>query len=212
MIEKKGPFYKYITPGEIYHAGLLHRQEKGKSRKCIQCTITKKGGVGVVDSLSKSHSTRIKSKRWHLNALAFIPNTCRSNAKTILGDKSIKSTNSHFTYNLRKALVLPSTEKRYRDLNGLQIRIINKMQRVPGIKEASRKPEVENAQTKSDRCFKCVEGIAGTSTYMIERENLNNNLKFKCRKCNNFIWKKHQHQIKYICEDCKEWKMHFLGT
>ena len=161
----------------------------------------KKGGVDVVDSLSKSHSTWIKSKRWHLNALAFIPNTCRSNAKTILGDKSIKSTNSHSTYNLGKALVLPSIEKRYRDLNGLQIRIINKMQRVHGIKEVSRKPEVENAQTKSGRCFKCVEGIAGTSTYMIERENLNNKLKFKCRKCNNFIWKKHQHQIEYICED-----------
>ena len=36
-----------------------------------------KGGVYVVDLLSTSHSTRIKTKRWSLNALAFIFDTCR---------------------------------------------------------------------------------------------------------------------------------------
>ena len=34
-----------------------------------------KGGVDVVDLLSTSHSTRIKSKRWPLNAFAFILDT-----------------------------------------------------------------------------------------------------------------------------------------
>ena len=65
-----------------------------------------KGGVDVVDLLSTSHSTTIKSKRWPLIALAFIFNACRSNAKIILGNNNIKLTNFKFTYNTGKALVL----------------------------------------------------------------------------------------------------------
>ena len=36
------------------------------------CMIIAKGGVDVVDLVSKSHSTRIKCKQWLLNAFAFI--------------------------------------------------------------------------------------------------------------------------------------------
>ena len=43
-----------------------------------------KGGVDVVDLLSTTHLTQIKSRGWPLNAHAFILDTCRSNAKTIL--------------------------------------------------------------------------------------------------------------------------------
>ena len=42
-----------------------------------------KGGVDIVDLLSTNHSTRIKSKRWPLNAYAFVLDTRRTNAKTI---------------------------------------------------------------------------------------------------------------------------------
>ena len=156
-----------------------------------------KWGVDAVDLLSRSHSTRIKTKRWPLNAVVFILDTCRSNGKTILADNGIQFINFELTYNLGKALI----KRRYRNSSGVQIRFINKMRRVLGVKEVSRKPDVENAQTKSGWCFKCVEGIVGTSRYKIERQKMNNKLKFKCRKCNNFIYKKHQHQIKYICED-----------
>ena len=66
-----------------------------------------KGRVNAVDLLSASHSTRIKTKRWPLNALAFIRDTCRSNAKTILEDNGIQFNNFEFTYNLDKALIIP---------------------------------------------------------------------------------------------------------
>ena len=89
-----------------------------------------KGGVYVVDLLSTSHSTRIKTKRWSLNALAFIFDTCRSYAKITLADNGIQSTNFEFTYNLGKTLILSSVKRQYRNLNGLQIRINNKMGRV----------------------------------------------------------------------------------
>ena len=42
-----------------------------------------KGGVDVVDIFSTTNLTRIKSRRWPMNALTFILGTCHSNAKTI---------------------------------------------------------------------------------------------------------------------------------
>ena len=35
-------------------------------------------------------------------------------------------------------------------------------------------------------------------------EKLNNNLKTKCLKCQNFICKKRQKELQFICEDCIE--------
>ena len=67
-----------------------------------------KGGVDIVDLLSRNHSTRIKSRRWPLNALAFVLDTCRTNPKRSLGDNNIKVNNFEFTYELGKALVLSS--------------------------------------------------------------------------------------------------------
>ena len=61
--------------------------------------------------LSKTHSTRIKFRRWILNTLAFIIDTCRLNAKTILQDDDIKLTNFEMIYNLGKELVLSALEE-----------------------------------------------------------------------------------------------------
>ena len=86
-----------------------------------------KGGVNVVDLLSRLHSTRIKSKRWPINAFAFILDTCRTNAKTILQDNSKPLSNFEFIYAIRKGLVLPAIQRRYANSNGLQIAVVNKM-------------------------------------------------------------------------------------
>ena len=69
------------------------------------------GGIDVVDLLSASHSTKIKSTRLVLNSFVLIQNTCKSDAKTILGDSILKFNDFEFTYNLGKALVLPLIEK-----------------------------------------------------------------------------------------------------
>ena len=52
--------------------------------------ITQRGGVDVVDLISSYLSTRIKSKRWPINSLAFLLDTVRTNAKTIICDNDIK--------------------------------------------------------------------------------------------------------------------------
>ena len=104
-----------------------------------------KGGVDVVDLLSTTHSTRKKKKnrRWPLNALAFILDTCRSNAKTILQDNGIKLANFEMTYNLGKELVLPAIRRRYSQSNGLKITVIYKISCFLGINALSARPQPE---------------------------------------------------------------------
>ena len=58
-------------------------------------------------------------------------------------------------------LVLPSIERRYENSNGFQIAIVNKMRRVLGIQEVSRRPQLEDIPAKCGRCFKCVKAIVG---------------------------------------------------
>ena len=132
-----------------------------------------KGGVDIVDLLSTNHSTRIKSKRCPLNALVFVLNTCRTNAKTIVGHSDIKVTNFEFTYVLGKALVLPSIQRRFENQSGLQIKIHNKMRHVLNIQEVNHGPQIKNQRTKSGCCFKCVDEIVGTADYKNKRETEN---------------------------------------
>ena len=138
--------------------------------------------------------TRIKSKRWPLNTLAFVLDTCRTNAKTILGDNNIKVTNFEFTYELGKTLVLPSIQRQFGNPNGLQIKILNKTRRVLNIQEVNHRPQIENQRTKCGRCFKCVDEIVGIADYENKREKLN--------ICSQFLCKVHQKSTNYVCEDC----------
>ena len=150
--------------------------------------------------LSASHSTRIKFKRWPINAFAFILGTCRTNTKTILQDNDKPLSNFEFTYAIGKGLVLPAIQRRYANSNGLQIEGVNKMRRVLGIKEAMH--HAVDISTKSGRCFKYIEAIMGSPNYIRERNRLNNKLKTKCFQCNKYICK--VHQVEFICGDCKQ--------
>ena len=124
-----------------------------------------KGGVHVADLLSTHHTTRIKSKRWPLNAFAFILDTVRTNSKTILSDNKVKLSNFDFTYVLGKALVLPSIQNRYQNNNRIQLPILQKIRRVFGIKETNRRTQIETPATLFGRCHVCVQEIVCTSQY-----------------------------------------------
>ena len=106
------------------------------------------------------------------------------------------------TFNLEKELVLQAIRRRYSQWNGLKIAVINKIRCVLGINEVSAHPKPENFNPTSVRCFKCVEAIVGKISYKAEEEKLNNKLKTKCSKCQKFIYKKHQTELQFICEDC----------
>ena len=98
-----------------------------------------KGDIDVVDLISTSYTTRIKNKRWPINAFAFILDTVWTNVKTILQESTAKLKVSNFevTYNLGKLLVLPQIERRYANPNGLQIDLMQHIWRALGISEVN---------------------------------------------------------------------------
>ena len=74
---------------------------------CSCNVLHTKGRADVTDLLSTNHSTRIKSKRWPLNALAIVLDTCWSGFKFIHRYNNIQFTSSEFVYVLGKSLLLP---------------------------------------------------------------------------------------------------------
>ena len=159
-----------------------------------------KGRVDIVDLLSIHHSTRVKSKRWPINAFAFIFDTARTNAKSILCENGKSLSNFMFTYELGKALLIPLVQRRYANVTGVRIGQIQKMRRVLGLSLVNRRPAQVDAQhVTKGRCHRCVEGIVGTESYKGDRKKLNNKIQIKCNNCNNFICKVH---TKVLCEAC----------
>ena len=129
VLEEKSVLYVYQEEKNVMLVSYIDKKKSGNKNVIVLTTMhgkvkvtndqrkkphvhvmydQTKGGADIVDLLSTNYLTRIKSKRWPLNALAFILDTCRTNAKTILGDNNIKVTNFQFTYELGKALVLPA--------------------------------------------------------------------------------------------------------
>ena len=150
-----------------------------------------KGGVDVVDLISCHHSTRMKSKLWALTAFAVMFDTIRTNSKTILEDNKKTYHNFEFTYQLRKALVLPKIQQRLENSNGLQIAVLQKVRSVLGLPEVNRRPlpDPETVVTQIGRCYEYVGSIVGIKIYKTDREKMNNKLKTKCRVCSGFIVK-----------------------
>ena len=68
-----------------------------------------KGRVDVVGLVSNDNTTKMKNRRWPINALVFVLDTFRTNAKTIPAESSDLVTASlfEFTYTLGKLLVPP---------------------------------------------------------------------------------------------------------
>ena len=140
--EERSILYVFDSDENILLVSYIDKKKSGKRNNVVLSTlhdkvrVTKderrkpdihklydhtKGGVDVVDLISISYTTRIKNKRWPINAFAFILDTVRTNAKTILQESTakLKMSNFEFTYALGKLLVLPQIERRYANPNGI---------------------------------------------------------------------------------------------
>ena len=162
-INKKKLDKKNVIVLSSMHDSVKVTEDQGRKPSVHAMYNYTKGGVDVVDLLSTSHSTRIKCKQWPLNAFAFILDTCRSNAKTILQTNRINKSSFEFTYSIGKALGFSADRRRCENSNGLQIKIVNKMRRFLGIQEVLGHPKPDKFIAITRRCFKCVESIAGTA-------------------------------------------------
>ena len=116
-IDKKKSGKKNVIVLSTMHDSMKVTNDQRKKPQIHSMYDHMKGGVDVVDLLSTSHSTRKKSKRWPINAFAFILDTCRTNAKAILQDNGKPLSNFEFTYAIGKGLVLPAIQRRYANSN-----------------------------------------------------------------------------------------------
>ena len=175
----------------------VSRDQRRKPQPIVYYDHTK-GGVDVVDLLSFSLSTRFKSKRWTLNALVFVLDTVRTNARTIFQEVTQgKISNFHFTWQLGMALVRPLIQTRYNNRNGLQALLINKISRVLDITlPALQQPAIEDNSGKL--CNFCLKECHGPRYKELKRK-LNTSVKSRCVKCEQTVCKKH---CKFICETC----------
>lgn len=218
--EEKSTLYVHEKDGEKTLVSYVDKKKSGKKNIIVLSTmhasvrVTKderrkpnihtfydytKGGVDVVDLVSSHNTTKMKVKRWPLNALAFILDTVRTNAKTILGESANPSILSsfEFTYQLGKLLVIPNIQRRYENNQGFKNELNQKMRRILGFAELDNVPRTSTSTV--GRCKVCVHNIVGKPDYKEKREKLNNKLKSKCEKCSDYLCKNH---TKAVCEIC----------
>lgn len=222
--EEKSTKYVYQSNGDILLVSYVDKKKSGKKNIVVLSTMHSgvsvtndqrkkpnvhlfydhtKGGVDIVDLISSHDTTKIKSKRWPINAFAYILDTVRTNSKVILQEASaaINLSTLEFTYNLGKMLVMPNVQRRYTNNNGRQMAVTQKMRRVLGIVEVNRSPSSSISNSNAGRCHICLESILGTPNYKSQRDKLNNKLKTKCEKCKEITCKVH---CAFICQSCAE--------
>ena len=219
--QEKSTLYAYQKDGEAMLVFYVDKEKSGKRNVVVLTTmhnsvsVTKdqrvkpnvhtfydhtKGGVDVVNLVSSHNTTKMKTRKWLVNALAFILDTVCTNAKAIISESQspVIQSSFDFTYNLAKSLVLPSIQRRYHNSTGLSSNIIGKMCLVLGIPVAIQQPAARPAPNVG-RCCICVEAITGTDNYKAMRERLNNKLKSKCKKCSEIVCKQH---MESVCSSC----------
>ena len=77
-IDKEKSGKKNVIVLSIMHDSVKVANDQRKKLQIHSMYDHKKAGVDVVHLLPTSHSTRIKSKRWTINAFTFILDTCRA--------------------------------------------------------------------------------------------------------------------------------------
>ena len=135
-----------------------------------------KGGVDVMDMISSNLSARIQSRRWPLNALAFVLDTARSNAQPILKDNNNDGNRSsfQFAWEIGESLIRPHILSLYKNSVGLQVPIWKRIQRVLEIEVPLVQQKPPKEPTDRQRCYMCLQEISGTPNYKEKRTNLGN--------------------------------------
>ena len=119
-----------------------------------------KGGVDVVDMVIGKYTTKYKTRRWTMNAFAYMLDTARTNAHTVFKEIKHDIRTFDFIWQLRILFVNANITRRFGNPVGLQQTIIIKIRQVFKVVESSKAADV-SMQGTSDRnwCHICIEEI-----------------------------------------------------
>ena len=96
-----------------------------------------KGGVDIVDLISAKVLTKMKTRRWKLNFFAFMLDTARTNAKTIVKENTLTKPLSTFQFNwkLGKSLVRSCIQRCHDNPVGLTHLLVKSICKVLAIEQ-----------------------------------------------------------------------------
>ena len=154
-----------------------------------------KGSVDVVDMVIGKYNTKYKTRKWTMNAFAYMLDAARTNAHTIFKEIEHDIHTFDFIWQLEMLLVNAHI-RRLANPVGLQQTVMCKVLKVA---ESPKAADV-GMQDASDRnrCHICIEEMRGQEKYK-ENKNKLATVKMSCKDCNNAVCKKH---LKYICQKC----------
>lgn len=163
-----------------------------------------KGGTDVIDQRIHFYTVHTKSRRWTMNALAYILDTARVNSQTIYSTANNldprKSSSLTFGWSLVKALCNPQIERRKVEACSLTQSTIAKMNFMLGhateeVEDAI--PEATHETRKRGRCHACLEAAYGPG-YSRNREKVKKVFS-QCQVCHKHSCDQHLKK-KSLCE------------
>ena len=131
----------------------------------------------------------------------------KNKCKHHFGRTNVKISTHEFTYQLARALCLPSVQHRFDSSNGIRVNQMMKIKRVLSINKEVR--SIENKEL-TGWSYVCAENIIGTPSYISKRNKLNNKLEVTCHSCNQILCKDHYDYI--LCHNCKNEQTLFQDT
>ena len=163
-IDKKKKGKKNILGLSTIHKQVqLSVDERKKPQTLIFYGHTK-GGVDVVDLICAKMSTRMKTRRWTINFLAFLLGTACTNAKAIFKRTTPTKPFStfQFTWKLgRKLLVRICIQRPHDNHVGLMHSLVNSICKVLGIEQPTERRQKPELLNKGQRCYLYLEEING---------------------------------------------------
>ena len=168
-----------------------------------------KGGTDIEDLCMQNYTTKMKCKRWPMNAFCFILDAARCNSQSIyckVMKKDVRQSNSYkFGMDLAKALIIPHIERREKDLTGQPKSIQHKMSLVLGreLKTAKKREapiqidQFESFVDQRRRCYMCINALPSEG-YNKARSNISYS-QTQCGTCGKAVCRKH---LINVCQTC----------
>ena len=166
-----------------------------------------KGGTDIIDQKVGAYTVKPKSRRWSVAAFSFILDTVRVNASSVVAlnnNENLDKVNAfQFGYELIKALVLPSIQRRPK--NGLTTSVLRKISLVTG-EEIDRQPQRHNQglnhppiSKEAKQCKVCYAGTKGKDQK--EKKDRMKCIQSVCQRCGIQHCRDHLIQV---CDECQE--------
>lgn len=160
------------------------------------------GGTDIVYQKIDSYTCKPKSRKWTMAAFAYLVDTCRVNAQTVLKLNGTKMSSFDFVYGLAKGFITPVI--RARPLTGLQAPIKMKMSLVMPDLNIDNAIRIETDGLVSHyhteqkgRCRMCVDGLKGPDHK--KYKNQLSRIRSICQMCQEFLCKEHS---VILCKNC----------